>query len=397
MPVYKLHKFTSDHGVSLLDTTWNLKKGINKFNLSWVSDPNKDPQDCDKSDNLLPEPRWGETLPSLEFQSLEELEIFLQVIGIILGENLQHYYYNTIGSFLKFYDDYKKQGRPPLKEFFLNYQACIMMESLSCVGLSYALIEYIVNSDLSLFYPQLKSCLFLASCEECILDVDNYCSSSPPNKSVAVKEHVLAACKIYVEGREGVIILDPGYHVGIPIVAMKDGLYPHKGWFVQSETPKSKKEYCYQLKGDYVHWTVRETRNGKEETWCNLIYIKKKFLSYISVSEKRNLVFNFRTLVARDEKQPVGGFYCNLEGDEKFTLFFKDYLGKRIEIKIPFGYFKGSRNNNEYESAIRKCAVQIKTNSALLVGMMTQLVEAYYDKEFMLPINEINREIDEED
>lgn len=383
--------------MSLLDTIWSLKKEFNKIHLAWALDSSRDSQDSEEfADSWLPKPQWSYRPHRLSFPSLTALEIFLQEIQAILGDNLQHYHYNTVGNFLAFYNNYKKQGRPPLKEFFFNYKAQILRSSLSCVGLSNTLIEHIINSDLSFMYPQLKCSLFLASCEEIVMDVESYCIASPPNTSTVVKEHVLAACKIRIGDRKGIIILDPGYHVGISVIAMADGLYPHTGWFVQSETEKSKKEYCYRLKGEYVHWTVRETRNGIEKTWCNLIYIERKFLSHISVSEKRNLVFNFRTLVARDARQPVAGLYCNMEGEEKFTLFFKNCFGKRVECKIPFSYINSCRTNNEFESALENCAIQIKCNTTLLVNMMQQLIEAYYDTEFIIPVREINTEIDED-
>ncbi|KFM74767.1 hypothetical protein X975_10850, partial [Stegodyphus mimosarum] len=168
-----------------------------------------------------------------------------------------------------------------------------------------------MKSTLSNCYPELKSALFLASCEEMVCDIDTYISCSPPIMSSSVKEHVLVVLKIIVEEREGFIVLDPGYHVNIPVIIMCDGMYPNTGWFLLSETAKSKKEYCYSLEGSYIQWHVKETRNGKVNSWTNLIYVGGKFLSYISVSEKRNLVFNFRTIVTRDKKQPVAGLYCN--------------------------------------------------------------------------------------
>lgn len=43
------------------------------------------------------------------------------------------------------------------------------------------------------------------------------------------KEHVLLALKFEIDGRNGVLLCDPGYHVGRVITIMCDGVYPHTG------------------------------------------------------------------------------------------------------------------------------------------------------------------------
>lgn len=43
------------------------------------------------------------------------------------------------------------------------------------------------------------------------------------------KEHVLLALTFEIDGRNGVLLCDPGYHVGRVITVMCDGVYPHTG------------------------------------------------------------------------------------------------------------------------------------------------------------------------
>ncbi|XP_071038922.1 uncharacterized protein [Parasteatoda tepidariorum] len=254
-----------------------------------------------------------------------------------------------------------------------------------------------MRSVLDVCYPELKSSLFLASCEEMIVDVDSYVRCTPSSLNCSVKEHVLVVVRIMVEEREGYILLDPGYHVNIPVVVMADGLYPNTGWFLSSETAKSKKEYCYEVDEgrNYLKWSVKDTRNGKVNSWTNLIYVGQKFLSAIDVAEKRNIVFNFRTIVSRDNKQPVAGLYCNLEGEEKFTFFYNNQLCQRQDVKIPFEYFQGCRENNHFEFAISACAAQIGYNDSLLSEMINRVIEAYFNIDFMPFVRLINNKIDE--
>lgn len=43
------------------------------------------------------------------------------------------------------------------------------------------------------------------------------------------KEHVLLALTFEIDERNGVLLCDPGYHVGRVITVMCDGVYPHTG------------------------------------------------------------------------------------------------------------------------------------------------------------------------
>lgn len=357
------------------------------------TDNSADFQRCDSS-QPLPEPEWGSEPEYLEFSSLVTFQFLLQELRLILAAELESHSYNTFGSFIEFYDAFLKQGLP-FEEFYQSYKPMILPESLSCVGLGCSLIDS-MKASLSNCYPGLKCALFIASCEEVVLDVDTYTNFSPPASSTSVKEHVLVVLRVMIEGREGYIVLDPGYHVNIPVIVMSDGKYPNTGWFLLSETSKVKKEYNYTVDGSYIKWHVKETRGGKVKSWTNLIYIEKKFLSYISVSEKRNLVFNFRTLVARDKKQPVAGMYCNFEGDEKFTFFFNDESFNRQEVKIPFEYFQSDSENNQFECAITSCVSQIGFNKTLILDMIKRTIEAYFNPDFMPFVKILNKEIDEE-
>lgn len=73
---------------------------------------------------------------------------------------------------------------------------------------------------------------------------------------------------------------------------------------MQSDEPELKKEYCYSLteNNDYVAWRERETRNGVESISVSPVYVARPYLTAINVTERRNLVYNFRAWVACDTK-----------------------------------------------------------------------------------------------
>lgn len=161
------------------------------------------------------------------------------------------------------------------------------------------------------------------------------------------KEHALVAMQIVVGGREGVLILDPGYHVARAVTVMKDQCYPHSGWFTQSDEPHCKREYCYVLShhnSNFITWTERVTRAGKQQYEMSLIYIERPYRTAIDVTVRRNLVYNFRSLLSRDAKGRVcAGLYFPVvlnPTDAQVTLFYDSVNDTQVKQKFKFSSFK---------------------------------------------------------
>lgn len=117
------------------------------------------------------------------------------------------------------------------------------------------------------------------------------------------------------------------------------------GWFTQSDEPEVRREYMYTLSPDekYVLWTVRETRGERQSLSCNLVYIERAYLSAVDVTERRNIVYNFRSLLARNTKgQLTAGVYFPLavvgqNSGPACTIFYTEAGGNRKRrVKIPF-------------------------------------------------------------
>lgn len=146
-----------------------------------------------------------------------------------------------------------------LAEFYRDYDAPVVSDGLSCVGLSFRLRDAIAER-----IPALRQSVVIASCEEWVEDLDNYVALPDPGVDT-VKEHVMLAVRIQCRetGQRVLVLLDSGYHVPRLIVVTSDGAWPHTGRFVQSDTAKSRKEYEFGWKNDaYVHWRINETRKG---------------------------------------------------------------------------------------------------------------------------------------
>lgn len=133
---------------------------------------------------------------------------------------------NHFELFYRFYEEFKKSNETCLENFYRSYCPLITAEHYTCVGLSLELIKEL--SVLEQRYSGLIDRLFLVSCEECVDDVISY-TSELPDPYDSDKEHVLVALKFNIAGRSGILLFDPGYHIGRAITIMKDCYYPHTG------------------------------------------------------------------------------------------------------------------------------------------------------------------------
>lgn len=91
---------------------------------------------------------------------------------------------------------------------------------------------------------------------------------------------------------------------------------------------------------DYIVWTLRSNNHstGKTDGHVSLIYVGAPFLTPVDVTERRNLVYDFRSLVARDTKgTPLAGLHFKVKCSEvlELTVFYR-VLGEKKRVKIPF-------------------------------------------------------------
>lgn len=212
-----------------------------------------------------------------------------------------------------------------------------------------------IVSRIALFRPDVAEHFYLVSCEEAVEDPIAYITNAE-EKSIEAsawtleKEHALVAMKIVIGGREGMMILDPGYHVARAITVMKDQNYPHTGFFTQSDEPEGcKREYCYTfspISDTFIYWGERTTRSGGEQKHeISLIYVDRPYRTAIDVTVRRNLVYDFRSLLSRDAKGRVfAGIYFPVlanPSDANVTIFYDEGIDKKIlKTKLKFATFK---------------------------------------------------------
>lgn len=310
---------------------------------------------------------------------------------------LQAHNYNSVGNFIRFYEDFKNSTETSLAHFMQGYEPPITAEHYTCVGLGLALLNKLAGLEDR--FPGLAACVQLASCEEAVDDVAGYVSGDP-DPSCVEKEHVLVAVKVEVTGRRGLLLLDPGYHVARVITVMDDHLYPHTGWFMQSKEDHCRKDYNYTFSTNrnYVIWRVKERRgDAPEQVSHSAVYVKRPFLSPVDVTERRNLVYNFRSLLSRDTKGHLtsGIYFPVLEsGAGKFTIFYAVNDTKRKE-KMSFSDFTHLPNALEEKqlSMIEECNKLLGFGPGKLHGMLHKLSQLLSDTDYVHQLLNINQQV----
>lgn len=234
----------------------------------------------------LPLPLWDHgQKPTLIIDKIYAYEDIVAIIETTLQHMIQETHYDTVNNFIHFYQSFKKSHMTNLDAFFRNYTPSINRQNHMCVSLGMEIITRIAT-----LRPDLADFLYLVSCEEAVENATTYVENCHQTNIDSVawsleKEHVLVAMKIRIGERDGFLLLDPGYHVARAVTVMNDESYPHSGFFIQSDEPGCKREYCYKLSDkNFISWHERTTRNGEETHEESLIYVGKSFQSAIDVT-----------------------------------------------------------------------------------------------------------------
>ncbi|XP_039756172.1 uncharacterized protein LOC120630900 [Pararge aegeria] len=281
-----------------------------------------------------------------------------------------------------------------------KYFPPIMRRKKTCVGLAMELKTRWQALDNQ--FPGFALATSIVSCEEAVLDVRDYVmmGKGPDSVAYAEKEHVLVCVQVVIDGRPGAMLADPGYHLPSLIIVMHDQIHPHTGWFKQSEEPKCRKdfEYSYNPKNsNYVEWRERVTRGTDVKVQTSLVYVAQPFLDCVQITEKRNLVYNFKSLLARDtDGRLVAGMYFPVGSDTEsatFTIFTDDGTEKR-RTKYNFSDFREPfMVQRSVLDELEQCSVKLRFKRRGLLSIITKIAHIMADQSFVEQMLEINEDI----
>ncbi|XP_059054883.1 uncharacterized protein LOC131848937 [Achroia grisella] len=286
-----------------------------------------------------------------------------------------------------------------LETFFPKYIPPIRPRKNTCVGLGMEVMKKlrVLEKD----FPGITKSMMLVSCDENIQDLADYATSSPGPQGFLIeteKDHVMVAIHVKIGGRHGVFLSDLGYHISRVVTVMDDRCYPHTGWFTQTDQPHCRKEYNYKLNlqnSNYIEWHERETRGSNVKERLSLIYVAKAYLTAVSVTEKRNLVWDLRSLLARDPKGNLtAGIYFPLKPKtQEFTMFFDSNSGKQRK-KLKFETFlELQKIPDEFVDEVEQCNDQLHLRDGELLSILQRLATIIADEEYMTELLDINNKI----
>lgn len=305
---------------------------------------------------------------------------------------------------MAFYDAYAKAKGGSLHDVYEKYTPPIRSKKHTCVGLGLELMKR--WRGLEKDFPGMCEATALLSCEEAVVEVKEYVSWGPEQVAGAEKEHVLAGVRVTIDGRPGLMLADPGYHVSRVITVMMDRAYPHTGWFTQSDESQCRKEYNYvynPVNPDYVEWQERVSRvgvvggSGGVKCQTSLVYVARPYLDGVHVTERRNLVYNFRSLLSRDQKgHLVAGIYFPVDArgkETQFTLFFDS--GNEIrKTKYKFSTFTDPKAIPEAAlEEIQVCNALMNYKKNELRYIILKLAKIMSTQPFIDQLLEINEDI----
>ncbi|RVE48013.1 hypothetical protein evm_007325 [Chilo suppressalis] len=313
---------------------------------------------------------------------------------LVVSEN-----YDSVNNFLSLYDAYMASPDEDLKTFFPKYNPPIRAHKHTCVGLAMEVMKRlrVLEKD----YPGITKSMMLVSCDENIQDLLDYTTSFPGPQGFLIeteKDHVMVAIHVKIGGRAGVFLSDLGYHISRVVTAMADRCYPHTGWFTQSDEPHCRKEFMYQFNAHnpgYVEWHERETRAGVTKERLSLVYVTRSYMTAVSVTEKRNLIWDLRSLLARDPKGHLtAGIYFHVKKkDQQFTMFFDSHSGKQRK-KLKFETFlELQKIPDNVVDDVEQCNDQLHLRDGELLSILNRLATIMADQEYVTEVLDINDKV----
>ena len=78
---------------------------------------------------------------------------------------------------------------------------------------------------------------------------------------------------------------------------------------------------------NYISWSVTETKKGIREAHTSLIFSGRGFKSAVEVAERRNLAYEFKSVLRRDPKGNIlaGLYFCVVSVNNYLDILVLEY------------------------------------------------------------------------
>ena len=133
------------------------------------------------------------------------------------------------------------------------------------------------------------------------------------------------------------------------------------------------------------------TREGLETTSENIIYVARPYATPVQVTERRNLVYNFRSFLARDTKgHLVAGLYFPIKENVKPVLF---YQNGRIKEKFNISLIVSCEREKFERDIINHCNVKMGLSPGTLEIILNKISIILSDHNFVQQVLDINNKV----
>lgn len=148
-----------------------------------------------------------------------------------------------------------------------------------------------------------------------------------------------------------------------------------------------------------ISFDLHSSSNTAHKTFHNgvthiIVSVLQAFLSPVDCTERRNLVYNFKSLLKRDEKgNVVAGIYFALKPIDcgHFSLFYQNEQKEQVDFKINFTDVIHRTNSPEIVELLRLCETKLGLTG--LAQLLTKTACSLSNTEFMHQLLEINQKI----
>lgn len=343
---------------------------------------------------ILPKSQWGPEIKPLELTD-ETYKILVAAMENILRRLLTSLNYDSITNFMQFHDYTQNVdvADSSVYELYQRFRPTIYRPSSTCVGLTLELLRR--WQCLRFIFPGLIWAMAPLSCEESGPNIqhDAKITSGAHELYIPDKEHLLAGVHVRLHTRAGLLLSDPGYHVARIVTVMLDKEHPHTGEFQQVNEQGSRKFYEYTFcdtNSGYVLWQEQDYRPNGLKISDALIYANRPYCDGITFSEKRNIIYKFKSIVRRSHTglTLAGMSFClnPIFSKAKFSIFVqdRDNENKRLRKRISFKRFlHTSTINKQVKQCIDICNKQLQLPKGKLFSIICQLAKILSDENFV--------------
>lgn len=125
-----------------------------------------------------------------------------------------------------------------------------------------------------------------------------------------------------------------------------------------------------------------------------MIFVDRPYLTAVDVTERRNLVYNFRSLLSRDPKgHLIAGIYFKVKEDnDEFTIFYQNSGKQRLKLRFS-SFLMSNAIGETVLKAVNECNDQLNLPPKSLLEMLSSLAKLNNDKEYIRQLLDINNSI----